>query len=360
MDSKYYTDLEEYIKQKEPEKAEKSLIWQTAIGLQDVDNLKTSDYLLETVKEHIDGNIKLSDVKNRIQNYYQIRSKRENLESNTREADIVSIRIAEILSEKTFQFSPAEWISIHRRLFKDVFPHAGVIRNYNISKNEWVLNGKSVIYASFNSIKDSIDYDFNNEKNFSYDALGIKESIKHISKFTSDIWQIHPFEEGNTRATAVFIIKYLISFGFSIANEIFANNSWYFRNALVRANYNNLPNNIIATTKYLELFFENLLTNAKHELKNRFLHIDYKKDLLSDETVINPKCKNCTLNCTLEEMAVLKNISANNKITQKELAKIINKSERTVKTITVELQNKGFLTRENGKRNGTWKVLVDL
>ena len=360
MESKWYTDLEEYIKQNEPEKAEKSSIWQTAIGLQDVDNLKTSDYLLETVKEHIDGNIKIADVKNRIHNYYLNRSKRKIKESDTKEADIVATRIAEILSEKTFQFSPTEWISIHKRLFKDVFPHAGIIRNYNISKKEWVLNGESVIYASFNSIKDSIDYDFNNEKNFSYNTLAIKEFIKHISKFTSDIWQIHPFEEGNTRATAVFLIKYLINFGFSIANEIFANNSWYFRNALVRANYNNLPKNIIATTEYLELFFENLLMNAKHELKNRFLHIDYKKDSKSDKTLENPKCKNCTLDCTLEEIAVLKNIFVNNKITQKELAKIINKSERTVKTITVELQNKGYLIRENGKRNGIWKVLVDL
>lgn len=360
MENKWYTDLEEYIKQNEPEKAEKSYIWQTAIGLQDVDNLKTSDYLLETVKEHIDGNIKLADVKNRIQNYYLDRSKRKIKESNTKEADIVSTRIAEILSEKTFQFSPAEWISIHRRLFKDVFPHAGIIRKYNISKKEWVLNGESVIYASFNSIKDSIDYDFNNEKNFSYNTLAIKEFIKHISKFTSDIWQIHPFEEGNTRATAVFIIKYLINFGFSIANENFANNSWYFRNALVRANYNNLPKNIIATTEYLELFFENLLINTKHELKNRFLHIDYKKDSKFDKTLENPKCKNCTLDCTLEEISVLKIILVNNKITQKELAKIINKSERTVKTITVELQNKGYLIRENGKRNGTWKLLVDL
>ena len=360
MNSKWYTELEEYIKQNEPDKAEKSSIWKTAIGLQDVDNLKTSDYLLETVKEHIDGNIKLSDVKNRIQNYYEIRSNREKTEDSTIEADIVSTRIADVLSEKTFQFSPAEWISIHRRLFDGVFSHAGKIRNYNISKKEWVLNGESVFYASYNSIKDSIDYDFNNEKNFSYSNLALNESIKHISKFTSDIWQIHPFEEGNTRATAVFIIKYLISFGFPIANEIFANNSWYFRNALVRANYSNLPKNIAATTKYLEMFYENLLLNTKHELKNRFLHVDYNNKIEEKEPTEVSKSKICTLNCTLEEMALLRAILSNNKITQKELAKIINKSERTVKTITVELQKKGYLSRENGKRNGSWKVLVDL
>ena len=360
MESKWYTELEEYIKQNEPEKAEKTSIWKTAIGLQDVDNLKTSDYLLETVKEHIDGNIKLSEVKNRIQNYYEIRSNREKTENSTREADIVSTRIADILSEKTFQFSPAEWLSIHKRLFSGVFPHAGQIRKYNISKKEWVLNGESVIYASFNSIKDSIDYDFNNEKNFSYSNLALNESIKHISKFTSDIWQIHPFEEGNTRATAVFIIKYLISFGFPIANEIFANNSWYFRNALVRANYNNIPKSITATTKYLEMFYENLLLNAKHDLKNRFLHVDYNTKL-EEKTLSNiSKCNICTLNCTLEEMAILRAIQTNNKITQKELAKIINKSERTVKTITVELQKKGYLNRENGRRNGSWKVLIEL
>lgn len=181
--------------------------------------------------------------------------------------------------------------------------------------------------------------------------MTIEEVVKHIALFTSRIWQIHPFCEGNTRSTAVFIIKYLKTFGFHISNDTFSNNSWYFRNALVRANYNNWENNIHETTKYLEYFFENLLMNKHHKLKNRYIHVDYK-NINQSATDINSKCKNCTF----EEIAILNEIKNNPSITQKELALKIGKSERTIKTRTVELQQKGYLKRENGKRNGKWKV----
>ncbi len=357
---KWYLDLNEYIKQGEPDKAERSTAWKTAIGLQDVDGLKTSAYLLETAKEHIEGNINITDAQKRIQAYYEARSNRQNTEADTKEADIVSSRITALLGEKTFQFSPAEWQTIHRRLFTGVFSHAGTFRTYNITKKEWVLNGKSVIYASYESLRDTMDYDFNTERSFSYVGLTLREAVRHISKFTSDIWQIHPFCEGNTRATAVFIIKYLKIFGFTITNDIFADNSWYFRNALVRANYNDFASRIEATTKYLELFFENLLMDAKHELRNRYLHVDYQERPVKSETPEFSKCKNCSLKCTLEELAILKVIYANPAVTQKELAGLIGKSERTIKTRTVDLQNKGYLRRANGKRNGRWEVLVDL
>ena len=270
-------DLEEYIKQGEPEQTEKSRVWQTAIGLQDVDGLKTSEYLFETAREHIEGKINIQAAKNRIQEYYEERKDRQDIETDTREADIVSVRIAELLSEKTFQFSPAEWQTIHRRLFADVFNHAGKFRAYNITKKEWVLNGETVLYASYDSIKDTLDYDFSMERNFSYEGLSIADSIRHIAKFTSGIWQIHPFCEGNTRSIAVFIIKYLLTFGFKVSNDVFAGNSWYFRNALVRANYNDLQKGIHETTKFLEMFFENLLIGRNNELKNRYLHIDFAK-----------------------------------------------------------------------------------
>ncbi len=357
---KWYLDLNEYIKQGEPDKAERSTAWKTAIGLQDVDGLKTSAYLLETAKEHIEGNINITDAQKRIQAYYEARSNRQNTEADTKEADIVSSRITALLGEKTFQFSPAEWQTIHRRLFTGVFRHAGTFRTYNITKKEWVLNGKSVIYASYESLRDTMDYDFNTERSFSYVGLTLREAVRHISKFTSDIWQIDPFCEGNTRATAVFIIKYLKIFGFTITNDIFADNSWYFRNALVRANYNDFASRIEATTKYLELFFENLLMDAKHELRNRYLHVDYQERPVKSETPEFSKCKNCSLKCTLEELAILKVIYANPAVTQKELAGLIGKSERTIKTRTVDLQNKGYVRRANGKRNGRWEVLVDL
>lgn len=276
-ENKWQFELEEYIRQGEPDEIEKSEAWQMAIGLQDVDGLKPSEYLLDTAKEHIEGKINIDTAQKRIQTYYEEQKDRKEIEDGTKEADIVSTRITQILGEKTFQFSPVEWQTIHRRLFEGVFEHAGKIRPYNITKKEWVLNGDTVLYASCESIKETLEYDFNLEKNFSYKDVSVEDAVKHIAKFAAGIWQIHPFSEGNTRATAVFITKYLKTFGFQISNEVFANNSWYFRNALVRANYNNLQKEIYATTKYLELFFEKLVLNEQHELKNRYMHVDSKE-----------------------------------------------------------------------------------
>ena len=270
-------DLDEYIRQGEPDRSEKSAAWQTAIGLQDVDGLRTSDYLLKTAKEHIEGKIDIVTAQKRIYSYYEQRDVRMTAEQDTKEADIVASRIADLLAEKTFQFSPAELQSIHHRLFTGVFKSAGQFRTYNISKKEWVLNGKSVFYAAFDSIRETLDYDFTQEKAFSYAGLDAVQAIKHIAKFISGIWQIHPFCEGNTRTTAVFMIKYLQTFGFNVSNQVFVDNSRYFRNALVRANYNDLQNDIHARTVFLEQFMENLLTGAQHELKSEDLHVDYSE-----------------------------------------------------------------------------------
>ncbi len=350
-------ELNEYIRQGEPDQIDKSNAWKTAIGLQDVDGLTTSQYLVDTAKEHIEGKISINEADKRIAAYYEERRDREEVEADTKEADIVSVRIAKLLGEKTFQFSPVEWQTIHRRLFEGVFAHAGKIRDYNITKKEWVLKGNTVMYASYDSIRDTLDYDFSQEKDFSYEGLSIKDSVRHIAKFTSGIWQIHPFCEGNTRATAVFIIKYLKAFGFTVSNETFAENSWYFRNALVRANYNDWQNGIHATTEFLELFFENLLLNAGHELKNRYMHVDFQKErAIQSANAISSKCNNCTL----EEFSIINELIKNPAITQKELAAVIGKSERTIKTRTVEMQDKGLICRENGKRNGKWKVLVEI
>ena len=270
-------DLDEYIRQGEPDRSEKSAAWQTAIGLQDVDGLRTSDYLLETAKEHIEGKIDIATAQKRIYSYYEQRDFRMTAEQDIMEADIVAVNIVKLLAEKLFQFSPAELQSIHRWLFTGVFKSAGQFRTYNISKKEWVLNGKSVFYAAFDSIRDTLDYDFGQEKAFSYSELDSAQAIKHIAKFISGIWQIHPFCEGNTRTTAVFMIKYLQTFGFNVSNQVFADNSWYFRNALVRANYNDLQNDVHATTAFLEQFMENLLTGARHELKSECLHVNYSE-----------------------------------------------------------------------------------
>lgn len=276
MSNNWYEDLNEYIKLGEPKLEEKTVAWQTAIGLQAVDGLTTSEYLLETAKENIEGKITIKEANARISNYYKERSDRHAIETGTKEADIVAGRITALLAEKDFSFTPAAWMSIHRYLFQDVFMHAGKIRTYNIYKNEWVLNGKSVFYASYDSIPMTMEYDFKPEAAFSYKNLSRDDISRHLAQFTCDIWQIHPFGEGNTRSTAVFIIKYLSSLGYSISQECFAKKSWYFRNALVRANYNDFPNDIHATTLYLERFFENLLFGGNNELKNRYLHIAWQ------------------------------------------------------------------------------------
>ena len=194
-------------------------------------------------------------------------------DERTEEADKVASRIAEILSETAFSFSPNEYISIHRKLFQGIYSHAGKIRDYNITKKEWVLDGASVVYGSASELRATLEYDFSQEKNFSYRGLSMNEIIHHLAVFVSRLWQIHIFGEGNTRITAVFFIKYLRTLGFSVTNDIFAENAWYFRNALVRANYTNLPKGIHETTEYLEAFLRNLLLDEKNELRNRNLHI---------------------------------------------------------------------------------------
>ncbi len=352
-------ELEAYIKQGEPSRIEKSEAWQTAIGLQAVDGLNTSEYLLDTAKDHIEGKITIDEAQKRIYSYYEQRTTRTEIENETKEADIVSARITKLLGEKAFQFSPAEWITIHRRLFDGVFDHAGQIRQYNITKKEWVLNGDTVIYADWNSIRETLDYDFATEKQFSYEGLSIEAAVKHLAKFASDIWQIHPFCEGNTRATAVFMIKYIKTFGFRVNNDAFRENSWYFRNALVRANYNDLQKGIHSTTKFLELFFSNLLLGTSHELKNRYTHVDFADENISQS--INPKVSKCqfdTLNCTLEELAVLELVAKNPSIKQQEIAEQTGKSIATIKRIMKSLQDKNYIRRKSGKRYGKWEVLV--
>lgn len=358
-DKNWQFELEEYIKQGEPDKAEKSEAWQTAIGLQAVDGLNTSDYLLDTAKEHIEGKITIDEAQKRIHSYYEQRSVRTETENETKEADIVSARIAKLLGEKAFQFSPAEWLSIHRRLFEGVFSHAGQVRQYNITKKEWVLNGDTVTYADWNSIKETLDYDFSTEKQFSYEGLSVDEAVKHLAKFASDIWQIHPFSEGNTRATAVFMIKYMKTFGFSVNDDAFEKYSWYFRNALVRANYNNLQKGVHSTTKFLKMFFSNLLLDTHYELKNRYMHIDYVDE--SNFQSISPKVPKYqfdTLDCTLEELAVLELVAKNPTIKQQELVEVTGKSIATIKRIMKSLQDKNYIRRESGKRYGKWEVLV--
>ena len=271
--------FKEYLKESEPDKASKGYAWSTAIGLQAVDGLKPSQYLIDTAILNIEGKITLKEAQNLINRYYE-ESPEHSENERTEEADKVSARIAEILSETAFSFSANEYISIHRRLFQGIYEHAGKIREYNITKKGWVLDGATVIYGSASELRATLEYDLSQEKSFSYKGLSMDEIIRHLASFVAGLWQIHIFGEGNTRTTAVFFIKYLRTLGFSVTNDIFAENAWYFRNALVRANYTNLQKGVYETTEYLELFLKNLLLNEKNELHNRNLHIS---GLLGDE-----------------------------------------------------------------------------
>ncbi len=274
--------FKEYLREAEPDKAHKCYAWSTAIGLQAVDGLKPSKYLIDTAIQNIEGKITIEEAQNLIDAYYEERPEHLSAEERTEEADKVSSRIAEILSETAFSFSPNEYISIHRRLFQGIYNQAGRIRDYNITKKEWVLDGATVMYGSASELRATLEYDFSQERDFSYKGLSMDEIIHHLAVFISRLWQIHIFGEGNTRTTAVFFIKYLRTLGFSDTNDIFAENSWYFRNALVRANYTNLQKNIYETTEYLEVFLRNLLLNENNELHNRNLHIS---GLLTDKKV---------------------------------------------------------------------------
>ena len=264
--------FKEYIKQSEPNKRDKGYAWHTAIGLQAVDGLKPSKYLIDTAIKNIEGDISIDEAQELLNTYYEENPK-ANTEDRTEEADKVAVRIAKILSEKAFSFTPNEYISIHKKLFAGIYGHAGKLRDYNITKKEWVLNGATVLYGSASELRATLDYDFAEEKKFSYKNLSMEDIIHHLALFVSRLWQIHVFGEGNTRTTAVFFIKYLRTLGFDVTNDIFAENAWYFRNALVRANYNDLKNGVHETTEYLELFLRNLLLDEKNELHNRSMHI---------------------------------------------------------------------------------------
>ena len=354
-----HEDLEEYIRQGEPEKTERSKAWQMAIGLQKVDGLDTSSYLNETAKMHIEGEITMAEAKQRIDSYYQSRTARlTDSQERTEEADKVSARIAELLGEQTFTLAPTELVRIHRHLFTGIYKHAGQIRDYNITKREWVLGGETVLYASASLIGDTLEYDIEQERKFSYENLSVEEAVDHIGKFISNVWQIHPFGEGNTRTTAVFLIKYLRQFGFEVNNQTFSYHSWFFRNALVRANYNDLRRGIVATVEPIRSFMRHLLFKEKTDLRNRTLHVDWKPEteFQSAKSEVS-KCQIGTLDCTLEEMAVLQVIKNKPNVTQKELAERTGKSERTIKRLTVSLTERGIIARKNGRRNGFWEVL---
>lgn len=268
-----FAAFDEYLRQGEPSQKESAENWKTAIGLQAVDGLQPSAYLIDVAKRNIEGEISLDETRKLIDSYYQSKTVRTPKDEEEEEADKVSANIAKILASKTFAFNTNGYVSLHRRIFEGVFKHAGEIRQYDISKKEWVLEGESVNYLNWEDLRRALDWDIEQEKNFQYKGLTDDEKIEHIAKFISGIWQIHAFREGNTRTTAIFTIQYLRSLGYEVNNDMFAQHSWYFRNALVRANYRNIQKGIEYSPVYLVRFFRNLLLKDGWVLKNRYLHI---------------------------------------------------------------------------------------
>lgn len=312
---------------------------ETGIGLQDVDGLKNSTYFLSQADRYIKGEISLEELDKIVNSYYE---NKPHDNERTEEADIVSNRIAQIISDDSFTFTVGQLVSIHKRLFEGIFTHAGKLRDYNFIKREWVLDGRSVIYGDYHELKDTLEYDFESERNFKYADLSEDKIIEHLATFVSNLWQIHAFQEGNTRTTAVFFIKYLRSLGYDVTNDVFAKNAWYFRNALVRANFKFIRKGIYDEKKYIIMFLRNLLLGEHNVLRNRDLRISIGSNDNQD---------------TPREMRVLELIKTNPKINVDELSSRIGVSPRTIKSIIALLIKENKIKRINGKRYGYWEIL---
>ena len=339
-------DYSEYIIQGEPDKRERVRNWMTAIGLQDVDDLKPSQYFLDTVKQNIEGKITLEEVRRLVDQYYTTKEGLQQ-EKRTEEADKVAVRIAELIAHKTFSFRPNCLASIHRHLFEGIYKFAGTYRDYNITKPELVLRGDTVRYESGNMISDTLEYEFDTEKKFSYEGLTMPEMVKHISRFIANVWQIHPFGEGNTRTTAVFAIQFLRHLGFEVTNEIFAENSKYFRNSLVRANYTNMQYGITETTEYLERFFRNLLMGEQNELKSRYMIVGAKWEENKNDFV-KPKDSRELAHLSLARNRTFKNddSTATQESTQENSGSTQETSKSTQEMILDEIRTHPFTTRQ--------------
>ena len=336
-----YLDFDEYIRQGEPQQKERAEAWRVAIGLQAVDGLKTSEYLHETARRNIEGKISIDEARELIKTYYITKTHHAPDDDEKQEADQVSANITKILSYSSLDFSTKGYIALHRRIFEGVFKHAGQMRNYDITKKEWVLNGDTVNYLNWEDLRRALDYDIEQERNFIYKGISPDNLISHISRFISGIWQVHAFREGNTRTTAVFAILYLRDIGFDVANDMFAEHSWYFRNALVRANYRNARKGIDYSPIYLERFFRNLLFGEQWDLRNRYLHIYPTEEWSVQPNMSIPEQAPHNYPTTTPQLPNKFNADNSNII---KLVSIIGKQELSVKEIMTSI---GLKDRKN-------------
>ena len=369
-----FAAFDEYLRQGEPSQKESAENWKTAIGLQAVDGLQPSAYLIDVAKRNIEGEITLDETRKLIDSYYQSKTVRTPKDEDEEEADKVSANIAKILASKTFAFNTNGYVSLHRRIFEGVFKHAGEIRQYDISKKEWVLEGESVNYLNWEDLRRALDWDIEQEKNFQYKGLTDDEKIEHIAKFISGIWQIHAFREGNTRTTAIFTIQYLRSLGYEVNNDMFAQHSWYFRNALVRANYRNIQKGIEYSPVYLVRFFRNLLLKDGWVLKNRYLHIRP-----TDDWKEQPNLKVPHYNNTLQKVdrkggqksesvdrkggqktkvSIIRMIKDNPSISSIEMANLIGINRSAISKHLKKLKEDHIIKREGPAKGGKWIIIT--
>lgn len=342
-------DFSEYIRQGEPTKREAAYAWSTAIGLQAVDGLKTSDYLNDLARRNIEGEITIDEVDRLLKSYYESKTVRDADDDDKEEADKASKNIKRILSSNTLNFTTNGLVSLHRRIFEGVFKHAGELRHYDITKNEWVLEGDTVRYLNCEDLRGALDYDIEQERNFVYKGKSQDETVAHITRFVSGIWQIHAFPEGNTRTTAVFTILYLRSLGFDVENDLFASHSWYFRNALVRANYRNVSKGIDYTPVYLERFFRNLLLGEQWDLRNRYLHIHPTQEWSVQPNLATPTTTPTSTPTSTPISTTVNDINPNSKLYTNninilELVRIVGNEELSIKQM---MENKGLKDRKN-------------
>ncbi len=362
------SDFDEYLVAGEPGKRERAHGWATAIGLQDVDGLKPSDYLIETAKRHIEGEISQEEARRLVDEYYETKEGHD-LPADVQEADKVSARMIAVINSPTFNFSVAYYLGLHRQIFEGVFKFAGEVRSVELTKREWVLDGDSVQYTPACMIKDTLEYDFDRERKFRYKGLSEDRFVEHFASFISGVWQIHPFREGNTRTVALFAIKYLRARGYIVTNDLFAEKAYYFRNALVRANYENDRLGVEKTQLPLEEFFKVLIFGQDIELRNRFLRIGHEygttaakamENLHRHDVGIKSGLKhldvgiNVGINFTQAEEAAAQAILRNPRLTASKLGDAVGVTSRQAERILASLKKKANLRREGARKNGRW------
>ena len=365
------SDFDRYYEAAEPGRRERAYAWATAIGLQDVDGLKPSEYLVSTAKRHIEGEISQDEARRLVDEYYETKEGHD-LPADMQEADKVSARIVAVINSPTFNLSVPYYLGLHRQIFDGVFKFAGEVRSVELTKREWVLNGDTVQYTPSCMVKDTLEYDFDRERKFKYKGLSEDAFVEHLAAFISGIWQIHPFREGNTRTVALFAIKYLRSLGYQASNDLFAEKSWYFRNALVRANYENVRLQIEKTQLPLEEFFKVLLFGYELELKNRYLRVGQEYGTKTAEAVgelhrqdvgmndvINRRDDviNDAINFSEAEKVAIKAILRDPKLSAARLADILGVKQRQAQRIVASLKKKTNLTRCGARKNGEWRFV---